>query len=177
MVAALSLDGWGSIAQLVIAVSGLVALVGAGAQLRLSRANALRSRVYEYADRFNTQEMLQRSTRYKAYWEKHSYTDFKSLDDAQQLDWLMLPNLIEEIAFLYNRKLLDRDVAAELLGVYVERLWEASQPLIGDIRQAEGRPTIFREWGQMQEDTPGRRRRAIRRDERRRALPNLFLED
>ncbi len=177
MVAVLSLNGWGDISQLVIAVSGLVALLGAAAQLRLSRANALRNRVYEYADRFNTPEILQLSAQYKKYWKENSYAEFAALDDAQQLDWMLLPNLVEEIAFLYNRRLLDRNVAAELLGVYVERLWQASQPLIGDVRQTEGRTTIFREWEQMQADTPARRRRAIAQDERHRGWRRLLLAD
>jgi hypothetical protein len=163
----LSLDGWGDIAQFVIAGSGFVALIGAGAQLSLSRANARRSRVYEYADRFNTPEMLRRTADYREYWDTHNFEHFMSLDLAEQLERLLLPNLVEEVALLYNRKLLDREVASELLGVYVERLWEVSRPLVDSVRLAEKRPTIYSEWEQMQRDTPTRRARMIDRNKQR----------
>jgi hypothetical protein len=68
MVAVLSLDGWGNIAQFVIATAGVLALAGAFAQLRLSRANARRVRVYEYADRFTDTKMLRASGEYVEYW-------------------------------------------------------------------------------------------------------------
>jgi hypothetical protein len=68
-----------------------------------------------------------------------------------------LPNIIEEIAYLYNHGALDRNVAAELLGVYVERLWKTSESLVKEIRVAEQRPRVFIEWEQMQADTWKRR--------------------
>jgi len=152
MVAVLSLDGWGDIAQFVIAISAVVALFGAAAQLRQSRTSARRSRVYEYADRFNTRVMLRRATDYRAYWDEHDFADFRALSDREQLDRLLLPNLIEEIAYLYNRKLLDRRVAVDLLRVYVERMWEASRPLIDDVRKQEESPVFYSEWERMYED-------------------------
>jgi hypothetical protein len=63
IVSTLSLDGWGDIAQFVIAIGGVSALAGAFGQLRLSRANARRGRVYEYADRFNDPDLLRASAR------------------------------------------------------------------------------------------------------------------
>jgi hypothetical protein len=164
----LTLNGAGDIAQFAIGGAAILALVGAWFQLRQNRASASRARVYDYADRFNTAELLRRTGFYREYWAESTYEDFLSLDLPIQLEGLLLPNLLEEVAYLYNRKLLDRDVAAELLGIYVERLWEASQPLIAEARRRENIPTAYREWEYMQQDTPGRNRRAIRRDERRR---------
>lgn len=165
VISALSLNGWGDIAQFVIAIGGVLALIGAFAQLRLSRANARRGRVYEYADRFNDPSLLRASADYRKYWKDHTYADFDSLDLADQLPSLMLPNLIEEVAVLYNRNLLDRNLAAQLLGIYVEVLWQASVPLVGEVRQKEDRSTIYSEWEEMQDDTPGRRTKANRKTE------------
>jgi hypothetical protein len=170
----LSLDGWGNIAQFVIAIGGVLALIGAFAQLRLSRANARRGRVYEYADRINSPKILRASGRYREYWKSHSFEDFSSLDLAEQLECLMLPNLIEEVAVLYNRNLLDRDIAAQLLGTYVEMLWKASIPLVSEVRRKESRATIYSEWEEMQDDTPSRTTKANRKTERRRARRRLF---
>jgi hypothetical protein len=82
---------------------------------------------------------------------------FDALPPAEQLGWLRLPNLIEEIAYLYNCGVLDRDVAAELVGVYVERLWASCAKLLRELRVAEGRPRVFIEWERMQADTWRRR--------------------
>ena len=49
----------------------------------------------------------------------------------------MMANLIEEVAFLYNRNLLDRNVAADILGFYVEPLWNASSSLVNEVRTKE----------------------------------------
>ncbi len=116
MVAVLSLDGWGDIAQFVIAVGGVGALIGVYLQLRLGHATSRRARVYDYADCFNKREMLRASAEYVGYWESHTFADFDAMSLADQLEHLMMANLIEEVAFLYNRNLLDRNVAADILG-------------------------------------------------------------
>lgn len=168
MAAGLTLDGWGDIAQFVIAIGGVGALIGVYLQLRLGHATSRRARVYEYADRFTEPKMLRASAEYVEYWESHSFADFDAMDLADQLERLMMANLIEEVAFLYNRNLLDRNVAADILGFYVERLWNASSPLISEVRSKENRATFYREWEEMQADTPGRSERNLR--ERRRRL-------
>lgn len=173
VVSTLSLNGWGDIAQFVIAITAVAALFGAFAQLRLNRASGRRGRVYEYADRFNDPDLLRASARYREYWKANTFADFSSLDLADQLEYLMLPNLIEEVATLYNRNVLDRNLAAQLLGVYVEVLWEASSPLVGEVRLEEDRATIYSEWEAMQNDTPSRRAKANDETERRRTRGKL----
>ncbi len=79
----------------------------------------------------------------------------------------MLPNIIEEVAFLYNRRLLDRGVASEILGVDVESLWIVGQPLIKGERGFRERPSIYCEWEEMQEDTPRQRLKETRIGRRR----------
>jgi hypothetical protein len=101
--------------------------------------------------------MLRATAAQTEQWPKWTGEAFKSLSTVRQLEEMRLPNVIEEIAVLYNRGVLDRGVAAELLGVYVERLWQTSGDLVKELRTAERRPRIFIHWEHMQKDTWRRR--------------------
>jgi len=173
MPAGLTLVQWSYVAQVVIAVSAALALVGAAAQLLNSRANARRVRAYEYADRFNNPEWTTRASRYRDYWGKHDYQHFKKLKRVQANELLILPNVIEEIAALYHRKLIDRDVAAEVLGLYVEELWTTSLPFVSALRAEHG-PDLFSDWEHMQRDTPVRKLKAKKKMDCRRAWHRLL---
>jgi len=157
MIGVLSLSGWGDIAQLVLALSGIAALVGAYAQIRTTQAGAHRARVYDYADLLNAREMLRATAKHTQQWPKWTAADFQALPDDEQLEWMRIPNIAEEIACLYNRDALDLDLAAELLGVWVERLWKASEDLVKELRGVEQRPRIFLDWERMQAATWKRR--------------------
>jgi hypothetical protein len=153
----LSLAGLGDIAQAVLAGIAFAALVGAIAQLRVSHNAARRTRVYDYADMLGRPEWEAETVRCQEELPKFTAGTFEALPLADQYAWLRLPNLIEEIAYLYNCGVLDRDVAAELVGVYVERLWAACSTLLRELRVVEGRPRVFIEWERMQGDTWRRR--------------------
>lgn len=86
-------------------------------------------------------------------------------------------NLIEEVGALYDRKLIDRDVIAETLGVHVERLWEACINYVTGVRAAKNNPWLFDYWEQMQRHTPTRRAKAKRKITRRRRRHELFRGD
>jgi hypothetical protein len=134
--ATLSLDGWGDIAQFVIAIAALLALLGAVAQVKAVRSTARRARAYEYSDRFNRPETILMSARYTEFWEHNSYEDFAALPREDRSEWLVLPNLIEEAAAMYNRNLVDRDVTAEVLGPLAEAMWTRSIPLVVGSRKS-----------------------------------------
>lgn len=157
MLAVLSLNGWADLAQYVLAISAVVALVGAAAQLRISHHQARRERVYAYADALNQLDLLLATEKHRENWAKWSVDDFKQLTTHEEAEQLRLPNLVEEIAYLYNQKVLDRRVAAELLGVYVEKLWVASKDLVEELRVSENRPRLYVDWEAMQNDTWRRR--------------------
>jgi hypothetical protein len=173
----LTLHQWADIAQYAIAIAAYLALLGALTQILLSRADARRTRAYEYSDRFNKPSMRRRAARYREYFEDkpHSYKDFKKEKRVKRNELMLLPNVIEEVAALYHRKLIDRDVAAETLGPYVENLWEASLPFVSALR-AE-RPGTFCDWEEMQRDTPGRRLKANEKIARRRLRRKLLGRD
>jgi hypothetical protein len=157
MPAVLSMGGWADIAQYVIAISAVVALGGAAAQLRISHHQARRERVFAYADLLNTLDNLRATADHQTSWSQWTAADINALTGREQAEQMRLPNMVEEIACLYSRNVLDRDLAAELLGVYVEKLRKASERLIGELRDAEQRPRIFIEWEAMQKDTWKRR--------------------
>jgi hypothetical protein len=152
-----SLSGCADIAQVALAITAVAALVGAAAQLRISQNKASRERVYAYADALNTLDILRATVEHKENWAKWTIEDLANLPEREQVEQMRLPNLVEEIAHLYNRKVLDRDVAAELLGVYVEALWIASERLVKELRISEQRPRVFIDWEKMQADTWKRR--------------------
>lgn len=157
VVSMLTMAGWADIAQYVFALTGAAALGFAWMQVRTSRAAARRNRVYEYADAFNQLDQLKAAAEHKKKWSVWTVADLEALTEVEVAEWMRLPNIVEDVAYLYNRKALDRDVAAELLGVFVERLWVATERLARELRKAEQRPKIFVEWEKMQQDTWARR--------------------
>jgi hypothetical protein len=170
----LALHQWGDIAQLAIAGTAFLALGVAARQLRHSRANERRGRAYDYADCFNRPEILRATAEYKLYWQSHTFAQFLEEDPVRRVELNIVPNLMEEVASLYNRKLIDRTIAAQLVGVYTVKLWEVSAPHVSDRRTHNNDPHLYAEWEEMQRDTPTRQAKADRRADRRRARKQLF---
>jgi hypothetical protein len=169
------LDALGNIAQIVIAAAAAVALVGALAQVLTARSATRTGRVYEYQDRINTVEKLAEWQDWSNYWKRHDYAAFKFQPREKQLEWYALANLMEEIAMLYDRKLLDREVASEVLGLYAELLWDVSQPFIEGVRTERNDRWVYDYWEQMQRRTKVERKRIKRRLVRRRARREILL--
>ena len=171
----LALHQWADIAQFVIALAAGLALIVAAIELWRRALNARRDRAYQYSDRFNQLDVRRMAAEYRKYFEdeKHTYEDFMGLDRVRRNELLMLPNLIEEVAALYQRKLIDRDVSAEVLGVYVEELWAPSREFVMEAR-VKRRRDAFEEWERMAEDTPVRKANVDRRMARRRAWRKLL---
>jgi len=151
------MDGWADVAQYTLALTGLVALIFAYVEVREGRNAARRARVYEYADAFNTIDLLLAGERHREQWPNWTLADLNDLPREERAQAQRLPNIVEEVAYLYNHDALDQDVAAELLGIYVEALWQASEHLVREIRQIERRPRVYIEWERMQNDTWRRR--------------------
>jgi hypothetical protein len=153
----LSMAQWADIAQYALAGAALIAICVAYFEIRVSRAAASRQRVYDYADTFNQLEFLRAAVELKETWSTWKLDVLLALPPVQQSEGMRLPNLIEEVAHLYNTEALDRDVAAELLGVYVEKLWQACEGIIREYRVHEDNSRLFVDWEKMQNDTWRRR--------------------
>lgn len=100
MSVALSLAGWADIAQYVIAISAVVALAGAAAQLRISHHQARRERVFAYADLLNTLDNLRATAEHQERWSQWTATELNAFTEGEQAEQMRLPNMVEEIACL-----------------------------------------------------------------------------
>jgi hypothetical protein len=123
-------------------------------------------------DRWSSKDIRKLLADFRAFWKGNDWAAFEALTAHKRADLLVLPNLIEEVASLYNRKRIDRDVVALALGVAIEVLWEQSQVFVKGGRADRGEWT-YNEWQEMQTDTRIRRERAHRKIRRRRTWKNL----
>jgi hypothetical protein len=168
----LELSGAGAIAQIAVAAIAAAALLAAGWQVRVARTTARRERAYKYSDRISEKRTILLIERYKRYWESTNMAAHMARSYASQTEWRALANWIEEVAAMYTRNLVDRDVIAETMGIYIEELWKASEGFINERRTSGDRPQpeLFTDWQWMQEDTRGRRKRYRKRARKRREL-------
>lgn len=162
------------VAQIVLAGAAVLALIGAAIQIRVQRSIAKRQLAYEYLGRFSSRDVLELSSEFRVFWKAKTYTDFDVLGPEERSQMLVVPNLIEELGSLYNRRRLDRDVVALALGVLVELLWEEGQALIRGGKADRGE-WVYCEWAEMQADTRLRRDRAHDKIRRRRAWKTLLF--
>jgi hypothetical protein len=157
VLATLSLDGLSAIAQTVLAATALAALGAAIWQVVVTRSTTRRERVLKYSVPLTGRGTATELHELGSYFRDQGHSEYERLPKSEQLEMMRLPNLIEEIAALYNRKALDRDFAALLLGQYVEPLWDDGATFIQDMRIADESPRLFVEWQEMQTDTRKRR--------------------
>jgi hypothetical protein len=144
-----------NVAQIVIAVALWLALLG----VYVSRLIARRQLTYSYFDRFESKEVRRRIADSTDFWKTHDWAAFQQLDTWRRSEMVAVANLIEEVASQYNRKLLDRNIAALVLGGLIEALWEDWQVIVNGGQESRGE-WVFREWERMQADTRKRRDRA-----------------
>jgi len=161
MVSALSLDGWGNIAQFRDRHCRAMALGFAAVEVRISRANTRRARVYDYADRFNQPEILRAGAHYRDYWGKPFLRRFRCprprgaprIADAPEPDRGGSVPLQQASARPERRsRVVGNLCRATMAGEYPT----CERPPAGR-RQAND---LLR-WEEMQHDTPGRKMKAI----------------
>jgi hypothetical protein len=130
--------GWtstaGAIAEGATAVIALLALLGTVRQLRQTRA-------HEYLRRFNDPQLLAYMDKTQVavirqhvvaddirvdVWEKMSFSD--------QLDALLYLNFWEEMASMYNRRLINRKIISDDLGGAALDYWQLAKWLIVHLR-------------------------------------------
>lgn len=152
----LTLADWSAIAQIVLATTALSALVVAVAQIFVTRSSSRQELTYNYTHRFSSPELL-------PYHEKtgelfkaadssadNRYQDFLAMGRADQLAALVVPNLFEEMAGMYNQGLLDKGIAKEFFGDAAKEVWNSGAWLIDRWRATD--PTYFKQWQLMLEN-------------------------
>jgi hypothetical protein len=150
-IATLNLANWASIAQIALALTALLALVVAAIQIVTARSVGRQTLTYNYTHRFSSPELLR-------YHEKtgelfapsedraeERYRKFLALGRADQLAALVIPNLLEELAGMYNHGLLDKRIAKDFFGETARDIWVGGSWLVE--RWAENRSEVLRAVG------------------------------
>jgi hypothetical protein len=149
-----NLANWADIAQIVLAAIAALALAGAAAQILLARAATRQTLTYNYTERFANPEMRSyiRSTQELfALGDKtadEKWREFKSWPGERRLEALVLPNLLEEMAGMYNRRILHRQATKDFFGYTALRLWTSGEWLVKRMRE-ESNPNYYIQWEQM----------------------------
>jgi hypothetical protein len=154
-----------NVAQLFIGAALVSALLVGLYQVRVTRTLAKREVAYTYFERFTSAPIRRRIVASREFWEANDWRTFQALPRWERNQLLVVPNLIEELAHAYNRKHLDRGVAALVLGALVEDLWERWQELITEGKEWRGQ-WVYCEWARMQADTRTRRPKEHDKSER-----------
>jgi hypothetical protein len=149
----LKLADWASIAEMALAVIALLALVVAVVQILTARSAARQALTYNYTNRFSSPELLRYHQKTGELFAPSDddaderYRQFLELSRADQLAALVIPNLLEELAGMYNHGLLDKKIAKDFFGEIARDLWEHGFWLIERWRQTD--PSYYEQWGLM----------------------------
>jgi hypothetical protein len=162
---AAALGPWSEFATAVFAG---VALFGAWYQLRQTRNTALETRTHEYMQRYGSPELVPYQTLAHpligaelkpgdreariAMWERMSF--------KKKQEVLIVMNFWEELASMYNRKLVDRTVIHEYFADVIYDFWEKSEWLRTYIQsKLEEGARVYNEFEDMCRDLAERDRR------------------
>lgn len=151
----LQLADWAAIAQIVLGVTALAALVVAIVQIAQARSNSRQILTYNYTQRFSSPELLpfhqitgELLAKTEAS-EEERYREFTARSREDQLAALLIPNLIEELAGMYNHGLVDKKIAKEFFGEIAREVWINGAWLIERWRATD--PAYYKQWQEMLE--------------------------
>lgn len=150
----LKLAAWASIAQVALAVLALGALVGAIVQIRAARAASQVAITYNYTERFSEVTRKHLADAYQLLLlggeaPEDRFLAFLAWDSPKQLDALVVPNLIEEIAGMYNQGLLHRPIAEDFFGILAADMWQIGSWFITRYRDHADDQNFYRQWEKM----------------------------
>ncbi len=154
--AALHLDQWAAIAQLVLACTAVAALLGAFLQLRDSRSTTRQTLTYNFTARFSSPELLPYNQMTRDLFElgdsseDEGYERYLKRSFEDQLAVLIVPNLIEELAGMYNQGLLHKGIAKDYFGFTARELWNEGWWFIKRFRESD--ENFYAQWLLMLED-------------------------
>jgi hypothetical protein len=146
----LHLADWASIAQIVLAITAVLALAGAIWQTHASGSATRASITFGFTTRFSSPEFLPYigKTMELVKPSKDSaevrFAAFHEMDREEQLAALVVPNLIEELAGMYNRGLLNKKITKDYFGDFARDLWVSGSWLFGSWREKD--QEFFAQW-------------------------------
>jgi hypothetical protein len=152
----LHLEDLAAISQVVLAAIAALALIGAIVQVLLTRSTTRQTLTYNYSNRFADPALIP--------FRKKTNELFALADTTQDEKWdmykkwpledriaaLVLPNLIEELAGMYNNCLLNRKITKEFFGYTANDLWSHGWWFIDRSRRTyDG---YYSQWEEMLKD-------------------------
>jgi hypothetical protein len=150
----LKLADWAAISEIALAVFAFAALVGAVIQIRTARTSSRVEITYNYTERFSNLARDHLASFYElAHLPGASSGErlgaFLDWESKAQYDALTVPNLIEEIAGMYNRGLLHNKIIEDFFGVLACDLWKSSAWFIAEYRDHTSDRDFYRQWEKM----------------------------
>lgn len=151
----LKLADWAAIAQIALALLALGALVGAIVQIYAARVASRVAITYNYTERFSEVTRKHLMDAYGLFLlgsdtaEEQRFKEFLDWEAPKQLDALVVPNLIEEIAGVYNHNLLHKSIAEDFFGVLAADMWQLGSWFISRYREHAGDTNFYKQWEVM----------------------------
>ncbi len=118
-----------SIAQIALACIAALALIGAVAQALVTRSATRQTLTYNYTDRFADPALIpfrQKTSDLFALskaTEDEKWEIYRRWSVEDKVEALLLPNLIEELAGMYNNGLLNKKIVEDFFGFTANELW------------------------------------------------------
>jgi hypothetical protein len=152
----LNLAGWAAVSQVALAVTAFFALLGAAMQVRATRSASREVLTYNYTQRFAKPDLLPYHQKTAELFRRDGtsaekqYRHFQKWKYEEQLAALLIPNLFEELAGMYNQGLLHRRISKEFFGYTSLELWERGHWFIELSRRSN--PKYYEQWELMLQD-------------------------
>lgn len=150
----MSLANWADIAQIVLALAALGALIGAIVQIHAAKTASRVAITYNCTERFSETTRKHLTDAYDLFvlggeTAEDRFKDFLEWEPPRQLDALLVPNLIEEIAGMYNHDLLHKLIAKDFFGVLASDMWQLGSWFINLYRDHTEDVNFYRQWELM----------------------------
>jgi hypothetical protein len=151
----------GSWSEFATAVFAGVALFGAWFQLRQTRNTTLETRTHEYMQRYSSPQLIPYQTvahpligaELEPGDRQARIETWKGMPFEEKQEVLIVMNFWEELASMYNRKLVDRTVIHEYFTEAIYDFWEKSEWLRTFIKsQHEEGARVYNEFEDMCRD-------------------------
>ncbi len=149
----LKLADWASISEILLAAIALLALGGAALQIFAERSTTRETLTYNYTERFATpallayHQMTEDLFRLEGASGDQRYEVFQGWKYEDQLAALLVPNLFEELAGMYNQGLLHKKITKEFFGLTALDVWNRGSWFIDRSRQST--PEYYEQWELM----------------------------
>ncbi len=144
----------GAIAEAATALIALFAFLGAVYQLLRTHKTTLETRAHQYLQRYDEPRLLPYIAKTHAVLTGDEQivariANWDKMPFAEQLGALLFLNFWEELAGMYNRNLVDREIVAEWFGEAAVTYWQMAEWLVLHQREQLSEESIYDEWEEM----------------------------